>query len=145
MLRRRVQCRRNAVAHALHVSGDDVEAVAQMSADVLTEDEPGAGLGGDAGDVGPQVAGVIDAEALAGVAEGLTRVACSEDIHCSTPRAAVEGGNVSPDRRRIQGSVFHTRSQYRGCIGFPFDVTDDASSGPEGELDSELEASNPGT
>jgi hypothetical protein len=32
----------------------------------------------------------------------------SEDIHFSTPRFWVEGADVSPDRRWIEG-IFHTR------------------------------------
>jgi hypothetical protein len=145
VLRRRLQCCRNAVAHAFHVSGDDIESVAQMSGDVLAEDDLGLALPDDTGKVGPKVAGVVDAEPLAGVAERLARVTSSDDIHASTPRSSVERLDVTPDRRRIHGAVFHTRSQYRGSIGFPFDVTHDASRCADCKADTEFEPSNPGT
>ncbi len=50
-------------------------------------------------------------------------------MNLATPRAAVEGGNIIPDRRLIQGFVFHPRHE-GGCReGFPLDVTNSAIFG----------------
>lgn len=67
----------------------------------------------------------------------------SDEIHCSTPRASVEGSEVRPDRRRIQPPFFHARCQDRGRKGFPLDVTDCADSRAGGSK-SEVDSSDPG-
>jgi hypothetical protein len=101
----------------------DIEAEREMAPDVLEEDPLGPALDDDAADVRPEVALVLDAEALAGGAEWLARISRKEDIHRSTPASAVEGGKVVPDRRRIQGLIFHPCHESSRCIGFPLDVT----------------------
>ena len=44
-------------------------------------------------------------------------------------RARVECSKVGPDRRVIQGRVFHPRHETGRGVGFPLDVTDSASAG----------------
>jgi hypothetical protein len=122
------QNRRKAVTHALYVAGDVVEADAQMSGDVLAEDAARGALGGDAGELGPEPARICGAELLAGRRAGLARVAAHDEIHCATPRSSVEGSEVSPERSRIEGSVFHARSQNAGSRDFSFHVADRASA-----------------
>jgi hypothetical protein len=99
-----------------------------MSGDVFEEDDPWLALGDDASDVGPEVPGVILASLLAGDGERLARVTRSKAIHNATPRAAVEGLEIRPNRRRVQASFFHARSQDVGGIGFDLHSTDEASS-----------------
>lgn len=70
-----------------------------MAGDVFEEQPSGCGLGSDAGDMGPEVAGVSLGEFAAGGRERLAGIARSEEIHRATPMAAVEGGKVVPDRR----------------------------------------------
>ena len=135
---------RNAIAHALKVSGDDVEAEGQMAGDVLEKNESWSAFANDPGDVRPQVARIVSAGASPCEAERLARVARSDEIHDSTPRAAVEGGEVVPDRSRSQGTIRHARDQDRGGMGFPLHETDGVVSG-HGESDAELESANPGT
>lgn len=66
-----------------------------------------------------------------------------EDIHEAAPWSAAEGGNVVPDRRAIQGRVFHPRHE-RGCrIGFPLDVTH-SSVFWDGDMESEVKTSGSG-
>jgi hypothetical protein len=115
-----------------------------MSGDVLTEDQSRPCFGDDPANMGPQVSRIIFASSAAGAGERLARVARSDEIHDSAPRAAVEGSQIRPDRRRSQGLVFHARCQYRDCICLPLDMTDCAVS-RNNELDAELETSNPGT
>ena len=78
---------------------------------------------GDAGNMWPQVAGVLIGSLASSDAEWLAGVAGSDTIHFATPACAVEGSNIRPDRRRIQPSCFHVRDKEAGDIGFPLDIT----------------------
>ena len=136
--RRREEACRKAVAHADQSCGDFGEAEAEMMGDILEEDELRFDLGDDAGDMRPEVARVVRAPAPARDGERLARIARSDDVHRAAPRAAVEGSNVVPDRRAIQGRVFHPRHE-SGCgVGFPFDMAHSTISG-DGEDEPEVE------
>ncbi|MEX5728576.1 hypothetical protein Ga0609869_001929 [Rhodovulum iodosum] len=100
-----------------------------MMGDILEEDERWLHFADDAGDMRPEVARVVRAPTLARDGEWLARIARSNDVHRAVPRAAVEGGNVVPDRCRIQGRVFHPRHEDRRGVGVPLDVTHSAISG----------------
>jgi len=97
-----------------------------MAGDVLENNESWSALADDAGDVGPQVAIILNAAAQSSIRERLARVARSDEIHDSTPRSTVEGGKVAPDRSLIQARLRHARRQNRGCMSFALDVTDRA-------------------
>lgn len=127
--RRREEARRKAVAHADQSSGDVGEPEAEMMGDVLEEDEGRFGLSDDPSDMRPEVARIVRAPALARDGERLARIARSDDIHRAAPRAAVKGGNVVPDRRSIQGRVFHPRHEDGRGVGVPLDMTQSAISG----------------
>jgi hypothetical protein len=136
--RRREEACRKPVAHADQSAGDFGEAEAEMMGDILEEHEGRFDLADDAGDMRPEVARVLRAPALARDGERLARIARSDDVHCAAPRAAVEGGNVVPERRAIQGRVFHPRHE-SGCgVGFPFDMAHSTISG-NGEDKPEIE------
>jgi len=62
-----------------------------VSRHVLEEAPSGLALLNDSSHRGPQVTRVLVTETLAGDAERLTGVTASDDIHDSTPRAAIEG------------------------------------------------------
>ena len=127
--RRREEACRKLVAHADQSCGDFGEAEAEMMGDVLEEHEGRLDLADDPGDMRPEVARVVHAPALARDGERLARIARSDDVHRAAPRAAVETGNVVPDRRWIQGRVFHPRHE-SGCgEGFPFDMAHSTISG----------------
>lgn len=111
--------------------------------DVLEEDHRDSCVPDDAEDLRPEVPLVALAFTLAGGAERLARVARSDDIHDATPRSSVEGANVIPDRRWIQGLVFHPRHEHGRCKSFPLDVTDSSISG-DGNRDSEVETTDSG-
>jgi len=102
---------------------DDVEAEREMPADVLEEHAPRPRLDDDAPDVRPEVALVLRAEALAGGAERLARVARSDEIHSATPLSASEGLEIVPDRSAIQGLVFHPGHESGCSVGFPLEHT----------------------
>ncbi|GHC33694.1 hypothetical protein GCM10007291_38480 [Gemmobacter nanjingensis] len=136
--RRREEACRKAVAHDDQSCGDFGEAEAEMMGDILEEDEGRPDLVDDAGDMGPEVARVVGTPALARDGERLARIARSDDVHRAAPRAAIEGANVVPDRRAIQGRIFHPRHE-SGCgEGFPFDIAHSTISG-DGEDKPEIE------
>lgn len=115
-----------------------------MPGDVFEEHPLGPHLDDDAPDVRPEVPGVFCPKPLAGGGEGLARVARSDEIHASTPAAAVECGNVVPDRSPIHGRVFHPGHKSGRGEGFPLDVTH-SSIGGLCDVQSELETASPGT
>jgi hypothetical protein len=134
--RRREEACRKAVAHADQSCGDFGEAEAEMMGDILKKDKGRLDFADDAGDVRPEVARIVRAPALARDGERLARIARREDVHRAAPRFAVEAGNVVPDRRAIQGRIFHPRHD-NGCgEGFPFDMAHRTISG---QCDSEPE------
>jgi hypothetical protein len=136
--RRREEACRKFVAHADQASGDLGESEAEMMGDILKEDEGRLDLADDTGDMGPEVARVVRAPALASDRERLARIARKDDIHAAAPRAAVEGSNVIPDKCLIQGRVSHPRHE-DGCgVGFPFDMAHSTISG-DGDGEPEVE------
>jgi hypothetical protein len=96
---------------------DDVEAEAEMSADVL-EEYP---LRPDLDDDPPE--------------------ARSEDIHASTPASAIEGFDVVPDRSLTQGLIRHPGHESGRSEGFPLDVTHSAIA-RLGDVQPEVETSD---
>jgi hypothetical protein len=94
-----------------------------MVGDVLEKAPLGLYFTNNAGNVWPQVAGILLSPLASGDAERLAGIASRDAIHCSTPAFAVEGSYVRPDRRRIQPSCFHMRNKEAGDIGFPLDST----------------------
>lgn len=127
--RRRKEACRKLVAHSDQPCGDFGEAEAEMMGDILEEDEGRLDLVDDPGNMGPEMARVVRAPALACDGERLARISRSDNVHRAAPRAAVEGSNVVPDRRAIQGRVFHPRHE-SGCgEGFPFDMAHSSISG----------------
>lgn len=108
---------------------DGVGSQRHMSFDVFEEAPFGVEFSDNATDMGPEMARIFLASTPAGKAEWLAGISASEDMNLAAPRAAVEGGNVTPERRFIQGLVFHPCHESGRREGFPFDVTNSAISG----------------
>ena len=95
------------------------------SADVLPIDEGRGALLDDAEALEEEArAGAVEAGALPCDGEVLARAAEMHEVHQSTKRACVEGGNVRPHRARSQGAFVHAREKDGGGVGFDFDVGD---------------------
>lgn len=141
--RRREEACRKAVAHADQSAGDFGEAEAEMMGDILEKDEGRFDFADDAGDMRPEVARVVRAPALARNGKRLARIARSDDVHSAAPREAIEAGNVVPDRRVIQGRVFHPRHESGCSEGFPFDMAHSSISG-DGDGEPEVDATGAG-
>ena len=142
--RRREEACRKAVAHADQPSGDFGEAEAEMMGDIFEEDERRFDLTDDAGDMGPEVPRVVRAPALTRDGERLARIARSDDVHRAAPWAAFEGSNVVPDRRWIQGRLFHPCHENGRGVGFPFDMAHSSIAG-HGNGETEVEPACAGT
>ena len=142
--RRREEACRKAVAHADQSAGDFGEAEAEMMGDILEEDEGRLDLADDAGDMGPEVARVVRAPAFARDGERLARIARSDDVHRAAPWAAVEAGNVVPDRCWIQGRLFHSGHENGRGVGFPLDMAHSSIPG-QGDGEPEIEPACAGT
>jgi len=71
-----------------------------MPGDVFEEDPFGAAFADDAGDVGPEVAGIVGAATLSGRAEGLAGIACEDGIEGAAEGPGIEAAQIVPDRGR---------------------------------------------
>ena len=91
----------------------------------------------------PEVARIVRSPAPSCDAERLARITRRDEIHRAAPRPAVEAGKVVPDRRLIQGLVFHPRHEDGRGEGVPLDVTHSTVSGL-GQHKSEVEATGAG-
>ena len=93
------------------------------------------------------MSGIFLAKSLTRHGKRLARVAATDAIHESTPRAAVEGSNVVPDRRETHPRDFHPRHERGRGDCFPLNVTyrhGPDSDGFEGEFDGDAEHSGSG-
>jgi hypothetical protein len=117
----------------------------EKAPDVFDESEPGVGLANDSQDVRPQPARVVDAAAVARNGCRLAWETGSDEIHASTPRAAIEGREIAPDRSAIHGLVRHPRHESGRSEGVVLDPAYDASAASEESSGSEVQASDPGT
>jgi hypothetical protein len=124
---------------------EDIGKSPSCASDVLPKDEGGVALGGDAESLKEEAAsGTVEPGSLAGDGEVLAGTAESDAIHDATPRAAVEGDNVVPDRSRCQGRLFHPGHEAGRREGFPLDVHHSPSSAPGCKVDSEVEPASTG-
>lgn len=129
------------VAVALKL-GEDGGKSSPCTADVLPEEERGLALVGNA-DLLKEESGAFSVEPglLSGNREVLARCAASDAIHDATPRAAVEGAQVVPDRSLRQGLLFHPGHEAGRGEGFPLDVHHSAGDSAGGSLKPEVEPS----
>lgn len=111
-----------------------------MTCDVFEEDPFGATFGDDAGDLGPEVAGIGRATALSGGAEGLAGIPGQHCVEGATEGAGVETAQVVPDRGRgeISGILGCDEDGSRPVL--PFDEGAGVISGL-GEHEAHIQAS----
>jgi hypothetical protein len=126
------------VAQAAKPSDDVGKSQIDVAFDVLDEHGSGPHFADDPLDFGPQVPGIGFSAPLSGHAERLARISGSEDMNLAAPWAAVEGSEIVPDRRMIQGRVCHPGHESGRCMGLPLDETDSAISGL-GDREAKLE------
>lgn len=91
----------------------------------------------------PEMTGVRRATPAARRREGLAGIAGRDEMNPATPRAAVEGAQIVPDRRVIHGRVFHPGHEGGRGEGLPLDETNSAIPGFS-DMEAKLQASHPG-
>jgi len=91
------QTRRRRVTQSPKLSQDGLEAEADVTGDVFKEDPLGAAFGDDAGDLGPEVAGIVGAGALACRAEGLAGISGEDGVKGASEASSAEAAQVIPD------------------------------------------------
>ena len=97
---RREQARRRRVAQSPKLSQDGFKPEGVVPGDVFEEHPFRAAFVDDAGDIGPEVPGIVCAAALSGRAEGLAGISGKDDIEGAAEGASVEAAQVGPDRGR---------------------------------------------
>jgi hypothetical protein len=94
---RREQTRRRRVAQSPKLSQDGLKPEGDVTGDVFEKHPFGAAFPDDAGDIGPEVAGVVCTAALSGCAEGLAGISGEDDVEGAAKGPGVEGSQISPD------------------------------------------------
>jgi hypothetical protein len=92
------QTRRRRVAHCPKLSQDDLEAEGDVTGHVFEEGPFGAAFSDDAGNIWPEVAGVIGTTALSGGAEGLAGISGEDRVEGTTEYPGIEAAQIIPDR-----------------------------------------------
>ena len=118
---------RNAVTHVLQWADECRELSRSVPRDVFAEETRRPHGAHNPEDVRNEEAGIVGAEPFAGDAVSLAWIAGSDAMNAATPRAAIEGGKVAPDRCRMKPPRVHRRNQACRSSGFPLHVTDPAS------------------
>jgi hypothetical protein len=101
------QARRRRIAHCPKLSQHGFKAKADVAGDVFEEDPCRMAFGDDAGDVWPEVAGIICTTALSGRAEGLAGISGEDDVEGTVKGADIEGSQIVPywGRGKISGAL----------------------------------------
>jgi len=94
------QARRRRVAHVPKLSQHGFKAEADVPGDVFEKDPLGSAFPDDAGDVGPEVAGVGRTAALSSGTEGLAGISGEDGIEGTAEGPGVEAAQIIPDRGR---------------------------------------------
>ena len=107
------------------VAKHSVEASNSKHWRVFHEDESGSYFANDSGKFSPESgAFAVDSCALSGCADVLAREAARDDIHQATPRLAVEGSHVVPDREGFEAAVILAGDEHAPGVGLNFDGAD---------------------
>jgi len=123
------------------ITEHSVEAQSNVSCDILQEQELGSHFASDAENLGPEVSRVVGSLSLACDAEWLAGITGNDSMNSVTPRAAIEGSGIRPNRRWMKSPVFHPRCQDFDARGFPLDHAD-CSSAWKRQSDAEIESSD---
>ena len=118
---RREQARRRRVAQSPKLSQDGFKAEGDVPGDVFEEDPFRAAFPDDAGDVGPEVAGIVGTAAFPGRAEGLAGISGEDSIEGAAEGTGIEAAQVGPDRGRGEVSCALGRDEDGARPVLPFD------------------------
>ena len=137
---RREQARRRRVAHAPKLSQHGFKAEGDVTGDVFEEHPFGGAFPDDAGDLGPEVAGIVDTTALSGGAERLARISGEDDVESTAERPGIEAAEIIPDWRGCEVACALGGDEDGAGPVFPLDEGAGVKSG-FGEHDAQIQAS----
>jgi hypothetical protein len=134
------QTRRRRVAHAPKLSQDGFKAEGDVTGDVFEEDPFGRAFDDDAGDLWPEVAGIIGATTFSGGAEGLAGISGEDHVEGPAEGLGIEAAQIVPDWRGCEVPGALGGDEDCAGKGFPFHER----AGVEarfGEHDAQIQAS----
>ena len=137
---RREQARRRRVAQSPKLSQDGLEAEGDVTGDVFEEHPFGAAFADDAGDIGPEVAGIVCTAALSSRAEGLAGISGEDSVEGAAEGTGVEAAQVGPDRGRGEVSRALSCDEDRSWPVLPLDEGAGVKTG-FGEQEAQIKAS----
>ena len=111
-----------------------------MTGDVFEEDPFWAALADDAGDLGPEVAGIVGASALPGRAEGLAGISGQDGIEGAAEGPGIEAAQVGPDWGRDEIPCALGGDEHRPWPALPLDEGAGVIAG-FGEHEAQIKAS----
>ena len=134
------QARRWRVAHAPKFPQHGFKAEGDVARDVFEKDPLGLALPDDAGDIRPEVAGIVGTATFASRAERLAGVSGEDDVEGTAEGECIECSQIIPDWRG--GEVFGALGGDEDGAGpiFPLDECAGVKSG-FGEHDTQIQAS----
>ena len=97
---RREQARRRRVAQSPKLSQDGFKAEGDVTGYVFEKDPFGGTFPHDAGDFGPEMAGISGTTAFASGTERLARISGEDDVESTAERSGIEAAQIIPDRGR---------------------------------------------
>ena len=134
------QARRRRVAHVPKLSQDGFKPEGDVTGDVFKEYPLWRALPDDAGDVGPEMAGIGGPTAFSGGAERLARISGEDDVEDTAEGLGIECPQIIPDWRWGEVACMLGRDEYASGIPFPLDKSAGMKSG-FGEHDAQIQAS----
>ena len=111
-----------------------------MPCDVFEKDPLRAAIPDDAGDIGPEVAGVFGTLAFSGRAEGLAGISGEDDVERTAKGAGIEAAKIVPDRGWGEVACALCGDEDRARPVFPFDKGAGVIAG-FGEHEAQIQAS----
>lgn len=111
-----------------------------MPGDVFEEDPFRAAFVDDAGDIGPEVTGIVSATAFPGRAEGLAGIACEDSIEGAAEGPGIEAAQVGPDWGRDEIPRALGGDEHRPWPALPLDEGAGVIAG-FGEHEAQIKAS----
>jgi len=118
LCRREEACRRR-VAHAPKLSQHGFEAKGDVTGDILEEDPFGGTLGDDAGDLGPEVTGIVGPTAFSGGAERLAGISGQHRVEGTAKTPGIEAAQIVPYWRRGEISGALGRDEHSSGVVLP--------------------------
>ena len=111
-----------------------------MPGDVFEEYPFGTAFADDAGDIGPEVTGVVRTAAFASGAEGLAGISGQDDLEGAAEGASIEAAQIGPDGGRGEVSRALGGNEDRRWPVLPFDESAGVIAG-FGEHEAQIKAS----